>query len=50
MPRFSEKHAGFIINRGNTTAADVIKLIKLVQDKVYEEKGHYTGTGTPFYR
>lgn len=37
--QISEKHAGFIINRGNATAADVIKLIKLVQDKVYEEKG-----------
>ena len=37
--QISEKHAGFIINLGNATAADVIKLIKLVQDKIYKEKG-----------
>lgn len=35
----SEKHAGFIINKGGATAQDVIDLIKYVQDRVYEEKG-----------
>jgi len=33
----SEKHAGFIINRGNATAQDVISLIKYIQQKVYEK-------------
>ena len=37
--QISEKHAGFIINLGNARAADVIKLITLVQDKIYKEKG-----------
>lgn len=35
----SEKHAGFIINKGGATAQDVLDLIKYVQDRVYEEKG-----------
>lgn len=35
----SEKHAGFVINKGNATSEDVMKLIKLVQDKVLNEKG-----------
>lgn len=30
----SEKHAGFIINRENATARDVVKLVRLVQDEV----------------
>ena len=30
----SEKHAGFIINRENATAQDVVKLVRLVQDEV----------------
>ena len=30
----SEKHAGFIVNTGGATAADVIALIKVVQDEV----------------
>ncbi len=34
----SEKHAGFIINKGGATAQDVLDLIKYVQDRVYEEK------------
>ncbi len=33
----SEKHANFIINRGNATAADIIDLIKLVKKTVYEK-------------
>lgn len=32
----SEKHAGFIINNENATAADVLNLIKFVQDTVKE--------------
>lgn len=36
----SEKHAGFIINRGNATAADVIALVRLVRASV-EEVYHY---------
>ncbi len=35
----SEKHAGFIINKGGATAQDVLDLIKYVQDRVYEQKG-----------
>ena len=35
----SEKHAGFIINKGGATAQDVLDLIKYVQDRVFEEKG-----------
>ena len=31
----SLKHAGFIINKGNATAKDVLKLIKIVKNKVY---------------
>ena len=31
----SEKHAGFIVNRGGATARDVMMLIKLIQDKIY---------------
>ena len=35
----SEKHAGFVVNRGGATAKDVLDLIKLVQDTVKEETG-----------
>ena len=35
----SEKHAGFIINTGTATAADVLALIRQVQDRVFAEKG-----------
>lgn len=35
----SEKHAGFIINKGGATAADVLELINLIQDTVQREKG-----------
>ena len=34
--QISEKHAGFIINKGNATAKDVLELVKYVQDKVYK--------------
>jgi len=33
--RVSEKHCGFIINRGNATAADILEVIKEVQERVY---------------
>ena len=36
----SEKHAGFIINRGGATASDVAALVRLVQDEV-EKLYHY---------
>lgn len=35
----SEKHCGFVINRGGATAADVLKLCRAVQKKVKEEFG-----------
>ena len=36
----SDKHAGFIVNRGGATAADVVALVRLVQNAV-EEVYHY---------
>lgn len=35
----SEKHAGFVVNVGGATAADVLQLIKDVQDKVFSAHG-----------
>lgn len=35
----SEKHAGFVINKGGATANDVLALVKHIQDEVYREKG-----------
>ena len=35
----SEKHCGFVINRGGATAADIYTLIKEVQKKVFEQSG-----------
>ncbi len=35
----SEKHNGFVINRGNATAAEVRTLIETIQCKVYEQFG-----------
>ena len=37
--QISEKHAGFIINKENATAADVIKLMEYTKEKVYNEFG-----------
>lgn len=34
--QISEKHCGFVINCGNATAADILQLIRDVQDKVYD--------------
>lgn len=35
----SEKHAGFIINKENATAEDVMKLIQAIKEKVYKKYG-----------
>ena len=35
----SEKHAGFVVNRGNATADDVRRLMALVQETVLRETG-----------
>ncbi len=35
----SEKHAGFVINKGGASSADIIELMKLVSDTVKKETG-----------
>ncbi len=35
----SEKHAGFVINKGGATCKDVLELCRRVSDTVYKEKG-----------
>ena len=35
----SEKHAGFVVNLGGATAADVRELLQAVSDKVYDRTG-----------
>ncbi len=35
----SEKHAGFIINRGDASAKDVLALIGIVKERVYKKHG-----------
>ena len=35
----SEKHCGFVINRGNATASEVAEVIRQVQKRVYEDSG-----------
>lgn len=35
----SEKHAGFVVNNGGATAADVVELIKYIQDTVEKKFG-----------
>ena len=37
--QISEKHAGFIINKNNATAKDVIKLMEYTKEQVYEKFG-----------
>ncbi|MDR2889928.1 MAG: UDP-N-acetylmuramate dehydrogenase [Lachnospiraceae bacterium] len=32
----SEKHCGFVVNRGNATATDILEVIKEIQDRVYD--------------
>ena len=33
----STKHSGFVINKGNATAKDVLKLVACIKNKVYEK-------------
>ena len=35
----SEKHAGFVVNRGGATCADIRELIRQVQETVWEKTG-----------
>ena len=35
----SEKHCGFVINRGNATASEIMELIQGVQKRVYGQSG-----------
>lgn len=35
----SEKHCGFVINRGGATSNDILSLIKAVQERVYADSG-----------
>ena len=35
----SEKHAGFVINRGGATSTDILNLIKHIQNTVFEKHG-----------
>ena len=35
----SEKHAGFIVNRGGATCADILALAELVRETVLRETG-----------
>lgn len=37
--KISEKHCGFIVNTGDATAGDVIKLIEYVKKRVYQCSG-----------
>ena len=35
----SEKHAGFVINTGQATCQDILTLIRLVRDRVFQQTG-----------
>ena len=35
----SEKHTGFLINRGQASCKDFLELVRIVQDEVYRKKG-----------
>jgi len=35
----SKKHAGFIVNKGNATAKDIVTLIQKIQKEVYKISG-----------
>ena len=35
----SEKHAGFVVNRGGATCADVLELVRQVQARVQDQTG-----------
>ena len=36
----SEKHGNFIVNRGQATAGEILRLIALIQQRVFETTGH----------
>lgn len=38
--QISEKHANFIVNLGHATAADLLGLVALIQERVLEKRGH----------
>ena len=44
----SEKHKGFVINKGNATTADIVKLIFHIQKTVYEKYGVLLETEVEF--
>lgn len=44
----STKHTGFIINTGNATCKDILDLIKLIQDTVYEKFNVHLQTEVEF--
>lgn len=35
----SDKHSGFVVNRGDATASDILHLIEYIQERVWLEKG-----------
>jgi UDP-N-acetylmuramate dehydrogenase len=35
----SEKHAGFVINKGNATASEVKELMAIIEEKIFEMQG-----------
>ena len=35
----SEKHAGFVINRGSARASDVLELMRMIRERVFEAYG-----------
>ena len=35
----SEKHAGFVVNDGGATAADVLALVALIKERVFAQFG-----------
>jgi UDP-N-acetylmuramate dehydrogenase len=38
--QISEKHGNFIVNRGTAAAADILGLIAMIQQRVFEKSGH----------
>jgi len=46
----SEKHANFIVNRGNAKAAEVLKLIKNIQEDVLAKFGVELQTEIKLYK
>ncbi len=48
--RISEKHSGFIINTGNSTCRDFMKLIEIITDRVHEKTGVILETEIEFWK